>query len=177
MLLHLDNVGLNAILDDEDGVLVAPYHWRFTKGRKINYVVTAIPHPDGEFVLEGGYWRRKRTALLIHRLLMGLEFGDPREVDHINHNTLDNRRSNLERVTPGQNQQNRVGGKGSSRYMGVNWNKQIGKWCANTSLNYERFFLGTFDSEEEAAQVVVEWRATNMPYSAEARARRRTSNE
>ncbi len=40
---------------------------------------------------------------VLHRYLMGLEPGDKREVDHINGDTLDNRRENLEIVSAGEN--------------------------------------------------------------------------
>ena len=32
---------------------------------------------------------------VLSRVIMGLDFGDPRVVDHINHNRADNRRCNL----------------------------------------------------------------------------------
>lgn len=43
----------------------------------------------------------------MHRAILGLESGDKRTGDHINHNTLDNRRPNLRIATVAQNCQNR----------------------------------------------------------------------
>jgi len=63
-------------------------------------------------------------------------------VDHINHNVLDNRRSNLRICTPAQNQANtRPNTKGASKFKGVSRNKD--KWTASIAA--------TFDTEQEAA--------------------------
>jgi hypothetical protein len=111
---------------------------------------------------------------------MGLEYGDPREVDHINRNKLDNRRVNLEIVNPGVNGQNIPVKAGSSQYRGVSWLvnngrwalPREGKWQAVGKVGGKNHFLGYFDSEEEAGRVAAEWRAVNMPFSDEGRARR-----
>ena len=56
----------------------------------------------------------------MHRLIMGLQRGNPLQVDHVNHDTLDNRRGNLRVVTPEQNQRNRRTPKNNTTgYKGV----------------------------------------------------------
>lgn len=62
-------------------------------------------------------------------------------VDHINHNTLDNRKRNLRIVTRSQNQMN-------SRHKGVS--KKSNKWLAYIRLNNKTLNLGTYVDEEEA---------------------------
>jgi hypothetical protein len=47
---------------------------------------------------------KRRLFLYMHRIIVGAPQG--MLVDHINHNTLDNRRANLRLVTPSQNRQN-----------------------------------------------------------------------
>jgi hypothetical protein len=74
-------------------------------------------------------------------------------VDHHNHNGLDNRRFNLRLATDSTNQQNarkRIT-KTTSRFKGVDFVKATGKWRARIAVNGRRLFLGSFDSELEAA--------------------------
>lgn len=71
-------------------------------------------------------------------------------VDHINGNKLDNRRSNLRICTQSQNLNGRNTNKG---YIGVSWDKFRGKWKANIGKDYQKIFLGRFDTAEEAARV------------------------
>lgn len=63
-------------------------------------------------------------------------------VDHINHNTLDNRKCNLRIVTKSQNQMN-------SNYKGVHTRKN-GKFYAHIKLNGKMLNLGVYVFEEEA---------------------------
>jgi hypothetical protein len=169
--IPLTNVEEQALIDDQDWELAAPFTWRSNRG----YATTAIPHPEGGLIpikAKPGYWRKRQSALLLSRLIMGLEYGDPREVDHDNHDTLDNRRSNLIVVTQAENHQNRLSLPGSSsRYRGVCWDITKSKWHASVRLNGKKYNLGLFTSEEEAARVAAEWRAEHMPHSTEARYR------
>lgn len=74
-------------------------------------------------------------------------------VDHKNHNTLDNRRSNLRLCTKQQNSWNtRSERRSTSNYKGVSWYKQIGKWKAQITKDGVKHSLGYFKTEEEAAR-------------------------
>lgn len=73
------------------------------------------------------------------------------EVDHINHDTLDNRRRNLRIATPSQNSINKKARAGSSIYKGVHLYRS-GKWQANLVYKKKYYYLGRFDTEEEAAR-------------------------
>lgn len=74
--------------------------------------------------------------------------------DHINHNTLDNRKVNLRSCTNRQNSQNRrkVLVK-SSTYKGVNivFSYDYPSWHAHITVNGEKISLGYFNIEEAAA--------------------------
>jgi hypothetical protein len=109
----------------------------------------------------------KRRLQSLHRLLMGNPQG--LFVDHINRNTLDNKRSsNLRNLTPEQSVQNRGAHRRSkSGIRGVSWSKSHGKWQAQGALNWKVRSLGFYDTKEEAAAVVKAWRLQNMPYSYE----------
>lgn len=90
--------------------------------------------------------------LPMHREILGLEPNDPRRVDHVNGDGLDNRRTNLRTCTPSENTCNSVRpAKNSSGYRGVTWSTKAGKWQVNVTKNKRRYFLGYFDCKEEAA--------------------------
>lgn len=120
----------------------------------------------------GGPYARRRVGdsdvIFMHRQLLGLEAGDPREADHINGNGLDNRRSNLRTCTQAQNKQNVRGCRGTSRYRGVYWDPRGRKWRAQVKVDKRLHRLGSFDDEDEAGRVAAEFRAQHMPFSAEA---------
>jgi hypothetical protein len=75
-------------------------------------------------------------------------------VDHKNGDSLDNRRANLRLATRSQNMCNRrkTKSKTSSRFMGVSFHKQKGKWAAYINLHNKRIWLGRFKTEIEAAK-------------------------
>lgn len=73
-------------------------------------------------------------------------------VDHINHDTLDNRRCNLRICTVSQNCANQRPRKGTSKYKGV-FRKAGNKRCqASITKENHQVYLGTFDTPEEAAR-------------------------
>lgn len=75
------------------------------------------------------------------------------QVDHVNGDTLDNRRENLRCATKDQNQQNRrKTGRASSQWKGVWRHHQNETWCAEIKVNKEKIGLGSFKSEEAAAR-------------------------
>lgn len=86
--------------------------------------------------------RMDSAIVSMHRFLMNFPSC---LVDHINRNTLDNRRNNLRLATHAQNMQNQVTSTGKSKYKGVT--VRGNKWRAHCKGNY----LGEFKSEIEAA--------------------------
>ncbi|UTI65605.1 HNH endonuclease [Paraconexibacter antarcticus] len=115
-----------------------------------------------------GYPRSSQDYL--HRVVMGLEAGDRRSVDHINGDKLDNRRCNLRVVTHAENQQNRREGYGISSHRGVSWDATRGKWTARVKLAGKVHYLGRFEDEQKAADAAARFRAEHMPFSADAMA-------
>ena len=84
---------------------------------------------------------------LMHKFITCYEL-----TDHKDHNGLNNQRANLREVTHSQNHQNQPSGAtGASRYKGVCWHKQMGKWRAYIVLNYKQRSLGLYTNETEAA--------------------------
>lgn len=140
-----------AIVDAADADWVNQSRWNLvTKG----YAQRAVRVGDRQ---------RFRT---MHRELMGLVPGDGLEVDHINRNKLDNRRSNLRVVTRAENAQNMPKYRGSSsRFRGVYLDRSTRKWRANIRIAGRVRSLGCFDDEMEAARVAREARLAALPFA------------
>lgn len=110
----------------------------------------------------------RHSSLLMHRVVLGLDFGDRREGDHRNRDPLDNRRANLRVATHGQNHQNRGAmSHSSSRYRGVCWDTARRAWRAFATLDGRVRHIGRFPTEEEAAAAAGAWRSEHMPFSVE----------
>lgn len=94
--------------------------------------------------------RQRRVSM--HREIMGIPYGDPREVDHREPpETLDNRRSNLRLANRSQNMHNRrINRNNTTGFKGVSFNKPYGKYAANISTNGNARCLGYFDEAEDA---------------------------
>jgi hypothetical protein len=95
--LEIEISGYRVLIDDEDWDRIKGYRWELDKRsacRGFNYLQTKIIF-DGK----GAWWS-------MHRMIMGVLPKDPRWVDHINHNTLDNRRENLRFASRAENVRN-----------------------------------------------------------------------
>lgn len=97
---------------------------------------------------------RKGKKQYLHRLIVNCP--DNMVVDHINGNTLDNRKSNLRICTKLQNQYNQKKHKGKrhSKYKGVTYRKELisKPWEAFIYPNGKHIRLGYFKTELEAAE-------------------------
>lgn len=72
-------------------------------------------------------------------------------VDHINHDTSDNRKENLRICTPAQNAKNKSTPKNNtSGITGVRWAEKQGKWHSYIRVNYKRINLGYYTDFEDA---------------------------
>lgn len=125
--------------DKEDYHLIKDYCWRIST---CGYVQTVDP-VDGK-------------VKMIHRIILGMyddEQYENSDVDHIDGNTIDNRKSNLRIVTRSQNNMNRkLQSNNTSGITGVVFNNQNNKWHAQIGLNHKTIHLGNYSSFEEAKQ-------------------------
>ena len=91
-----------------------------------------------------------------HKIWMHREINhtpDGYETDHINNNSLDNRRSNLRTCKHSENVKNRsLGRDNTSKYKGVTWHKASKKWAAQIGAHNLHFHLGLFSTAGEAAK-------------------------
>lgn len=86
----------------------------------------------------------------MHRVIMNCPEG--MQVDHINGNKKDNRRSNLRICSASQNMANRSKpSNNTSGYKGVGWRKSRCKWIASIRVNSNLYHLGSFDCKHQAA--------------------------
>ena len=145
-LIPLSKEGKNrgkyfAMVDDEDYDYLMQWNWSVIKRTKgLFYAGRTEWYGDG----------KGQKHIKMHRLLLGLN--DPKiEVDHKDHNGLNNQRNNLRAVT---HQQNLFNGRasGESKYIGVGRRRFGGKWCASVTVNRKKCYVGYFDDEIEAAK-------------------------
>ncbi|MDC3426325.1 HNH endonuclease [Aquibacillus sp. 3ASR75-11] len=102
----------------------------------------------------------------VHRFIMNTPKG--METDHINHNTLDNRKENLRISTVAENQQNRKGGNKNNKSSGIRnvyWSKKENKWYVMIRQNGKRNYFGYYDEINEAAEVAKQKRKELFPFS------------
>ncbi|MHC4462083.1 MAG: AP2 domain-containing protein [Planctomycetota bacterium] len=130
--------GHYAILDIEDVMNIITKRWCATKHGNTYY---AHRHTSKENVY-------------MHHEIMGV-IGQKKEVDHINGNGLDNRKSNLRICSHQENCRNRKKHKKdtSSKYKGVSWSKDAKKWRVQiVDTTGKEKCIGSFESEIEAAK-------------------------
>lgn len=147
---------LEALIDTDDLPLAAAY-----PGRWFSYYSKVS---DSYYIIG----QQTEGCLLLHRVVMHAPKG--LQVDHRNHDGLDNRKANLRLGTASQNQQNRKGPQrnGSSGFRGVTWSKVAGKWAAQYQLNGRNHHVGLFTTKEKAAAAAAAARTIAMPFSKEA---------
>ena len=118
----------SALIDLDDVEKCKQYKWHLRRSRRqTDYVIASVRGQEN-------------AKIHLHRLV--LNYDGPLDVDHINRNGLDNRKSNLRIVTHQVNATNN----------GAEGVKQVpsGRWQAAYCRNYKRIYVGTFDSKEEA---------------------------
>lgn len=143
--------GKQAIVDADKLALISNYKWFACKSRNgVFYAGTKI---NGKLIK-------------LHRFL--LDVTDSKIIiDHINHDGLDNRMSNLRICTNHQNIINTSSRKNStSKYLGVCYKpirkrklksgnlstkEYIKKWVAQIQFNNKKKFIGRFETEVDAA--------------------------
>lgn len=129
-------IGNHALVDDEDYDELIKYKWFCGMSKQKNtthyYAVRNINN------------KQQR----MHRIIM--QATDPKiEVDHKNHNTLDNRKTNLRLATKTQNGANQRKTRGKYPYKGVT---KVGKhYAAHTEHMGKTIYIGIYDTIENAA--------------------------
>ena len=134
-----DLAGKEFTVDLDDYDKISRYRWHVDKN---NYVICARGLNGRDFKM--------------HRLIMGVLEDNTVEIDHINRNTTDNRKTNLRIATRSQNCINRdlTHGNASGK-VGV-YHTKYGGWCAQINNDGVRHYLGYYRTFDEAVEARVE---------------------
>ena len=118
----------------------------------------------GQFNSETKKIRRIALHRIICTRMLGRDLRQGEVVDHINGNSLDNRRLNLRPGSQSMNCSNRLrhDRRNKSGYRGVVWHKQRHKWAAQATYRGRHIHIGLFEDVKEAAKASHEWRLANM---------------
>jgi hypothetical protein len=137
--------GCKVLIDDEDYERVNKYRWHLDRPyfrRTGNFYFKTRPSIDGT-----------RHTWALHHFI----FGTPAKgmcLDHVNRNTLDNRKSNFRFATHQQNKYNQKCRKDStSGYKGVSIQTHCQKYVVRIVYDRKRHSLGTYSDSIEAAKV------------------------
>jgi hypothetical protein len=122
-------------VDDEDYEFLNQWKWCVCEGKRVNYAVRNICRND------------KKLNLGMHRVIMNTPID--MQVDHIDHNGLNNQKSNMRNCKASQNQYNKRPFSRSG-YKGVYYiNNYI---VSQILINKKVTHLGSYKTEEEAAK-------------------------
>jgi hypothetical protein len=136
-----------ALLDDADFEVYGQFVWHITTD---GYAARNMKTGDA------------RRTVLLHRAVMGVPHGDPRQVDHKNRARLDNRRTNLRIADPALNARNCGSRKGAaSPWRGVQAHND--GWQATVRLAGKLHYLGLYQDELDAASAALAFRREHMP--------------
>lgn len=135
MTVTLKN-GRQFLVDEQD--------WESVKHLKWN---VHIMQKGYQYVYTFQKVNNKRKMLYLHRIIA--DSGTFLFIDHVNGNTLDNRRSNLRVSTNKQNQWNQKRVRGIVPYKGVTF--ENGAYRSRIRINGEKKSLGRFKTAIEAS--------------------------
>jgi len=138
--MTINIAGYDVLIDKEDLDKIVDINW------------TVLKASDKIYFRK--FCHTKKTILL-HRHIINASKNTT--VDHINGNTLDNRKCNLRLCTVAENSRNRRKNiTNSSGYKGVSWASKRKKWQAKIMVNRKTIFLGYFNTAEDAYAVYCE---------------------
>lgn len=132
--------GKFTLVDDEDYEYLNQFKW-FAMANGNNFYATRKVRNN-----------KIQRNVYMHRLILSVT--DTKHViDHIDHNSLNNQKSNLRIASHIENCKNRKPKKGGgSKYLGVYYFKaKTPRWQASMTVNKKSIYIGLFKSEDEAA--------------------------
>ncbi len=130
------------IIDTEDYIKIEKYNWHVTYKKNTSnfYATTNLYIPE----------TKKMTTIKMHSIILNCK---KREiVDHKDFNGLNNCKKNIRKSNFNQNVWNVRKYTGKSKFKGVHFRKDRGKWIARIGFNGKRLTLGSFNNEIDAAK-------------------------
>jgi hypothetical protein len=145
--------GYSCIVDIEDAdlTLLNCQAWVSSNSAHVVYAITNIPSSDSTT----GFKSKKLHRIIAERAL-GIPITSEELVDHINGNTLDNRRSNLRICGHSGSTKNRGTFKTNKLQMKGVYQRSAGKYRAQIQVDGKKIMLGQYDTAEEAYQAYCE---------------------
>lgn len=131
--------GYSTLVDDEDFERLSLWRWKVLKSKDKRYACRSKRTPTGS------------ATILMHKEILSTRPG--MLVDHRDGNGLNNQRYNLREADRTQNMANSSASRGTSRYRGVSYSTKRNKWVAQIKHQGIHYFLGRFQTEDEARQV------------------------
>lgn len=145
MVVHVQE--FSVIIDDEDLPLFLSRKWWPNRSK---YKQTGLIYFLGYEYDDDG----KRHVIGLHRAIMRCTRDDKIDVDHIDHDTLNNSKYNLRRISHANNMKNySKPTTNTSGYKGVSFHSATGKYQASIQSNEGQRYLGVYSSAEKAARV------------------------
>lgn len=141
-ICYASNTGEEILFDLEDYDLIKDYCWHVVNSGKIK--------KNGEYYRRVSARNNDGKPIRLHRLIMNVHDKNLC-VDHINRNTLDNRKENLRICTHKENVCN-VAPYNKLNVKGV-YETDNHRYSASININGQVIYLGTYDTIKEAADV------------------------
>lgn len=133
--------GMTAKVDADDFLALNELTWQAFRAT----------HSRNWYAVRNYGTKPNQKTVRMHRQIMGVT--DPKVfIDHINGDSLDNRRCNLRIVTHSQNHMNeRLRSDNASGFKGITRvTTKSERWQANITANGKTLYLGCFKTKEEA---------------------------
>jgi hypothetical protein len=127
--------------DKDDYDLIKDYYWGNKKG---GYICTNIHNGNS----------KKPASLLLHRLIMGIQYAPELVIDHINRHPEDNRKENLRICNDSLNGQNKTIQKNNTTgIIGVSFNKRDNEFESYLTINNKKNNLGHSKKLDDAIYI------------------------
>ena len=139
IVLHSKGEDYTVLIDEEDFHKVSKYTWHINHHHKCS-----LKYCEANIKIDG-----KKTAISIHRLIMGLDYGDKQMINHKDGNGLNNKKSNLEICDAMYNNQS-INTKRNFGCISIRKNR-LKKYCAQVTINKKRYYKCFYTKEEAQA--------------------------